>query len=119
MVENRPALTVLLLFTLPVLLAILCVAVNAAYLAEGRATLQNTADAAARSIVVVVDNASGGDAGGPGERKNRPVNKVAENAENFHVNGAVGYVRVPSDFADEIGHLVERERVDRIKQRPA
>ena len=45
------ALTVLLLFTLPVLLAILCVAVNAAYLAEARTTLQNTADAAALAAV--------------------------------------------------------------------
>ena len=40
--------------------------------------------------------------------KNRPVNKVSENTEDFHVNGTIENIRVPSRLADDIGHLVQR-----------
>ena len=51
--------------------------------------------------------------------KDHPVMKVAENAETFHMNGAVGDDQVPGDLADDIRHLIDGYRVRGIEQRSA
>jgi hypothetical protein len=70
------------------------------------------ADAAARNLVVVADKASA-------KRKGHPVMKVAENAEGLHMDGAVGNLRVPGGLANDVGHLIEGDRIGRIEQRAA
>ena len=61
----------------------------------------------------MVNKAACIDAKGPrrtSEGYNRPINKIAVYAEDFHVNGTIGDVRVPGNLADDIGHLIDRQR---------
>ena len=56
---------------------------------------------------------------GNGDRVDDFVEKLAEDAKGFHMDGAVGDGRLPRNLADNIGHLIERYRIGAIKQRSA